>query len=153
MLSYFKNLENIERYSFISDKLLEMYFDKVFKHMVPSAHQNKCQINSSMYMSKYIMTFFTGVLPISICCRIYDIFIFENEKIIFRAILAIFKFLEPLILDKANMGDIIQYVSQPGKFMTHVTQDAFIDQCLKFTFSQTLIGKLDFEYNSRQKAD
>lgn len=99
------------------------------------------------------MTFFTGVLPISICCRIYDIFIFENEKIIFRAILTIFKYLESLILDKANMGDIIQYVSNPGKYITQVSQDDFIEQCLKFNFSQTLIGKLDFEYSSRQKAD
>lgn len=34
MLTYFKNLENIERFSFISDRLLDKYMNKVFNHMV-----------------------------------------------------------------------------------------------------------------------
>ena len=102
-----------------------------------------------MFMGKYIMTFFTQVLPLSICCRIYDIFVFENEKIVFRAMLAMFKMLEDILPLQTNAGDILQAVAEPMRYCPTMKQDQFIDICHTFTFSQTLLGKLDYEFSSR----
>ena len=45
-----------------------------------------------MYMTKFVLTFFTSVLPITFCSRIFDIFLFDpqNRKV----------WKEPNVLDK-----------------------------------------------------
>ena len=156
MFNYFKYEENLERFYYISDKLVEKYLEKIHKHMVGHIlTQTKCRISLDVHIKRFILSFFTEVLPISFCCRIFDIYLFENEKIIFRAILSIFKFIEPIILEKVQtIEDLSKINVNPVKFFPNLTSDLFIDQCLKFNFSQTLIGKLEFEFNSRPpKAD
>lgn len=142
---YFQDLATLDRFSFIFEKLLERYMPKVLEIMRAVGCEGR------LYISKYITTFFASMLPISFCVRIFDIFIFENEKIIFRALLAIFKFLEPHLLQKKSLDGFIGTLSESGRYMVGVTPDQFIEQCLKFTFSQTELGKLDYEYSFRQK--
>lgn len=102
-----------------------------------------------MYLSKFIMPLFTSTLPTSFCARIFDIFFFENEKIIFRAMLAIMRSLEPQLMDKHRDEEVVPILSQPYKHMNGMTADKFIDICHSFRFSHTLLTKLDYNYSMR----
>lgn len=104
-----------------------------------------------MYMTKFVLTFFTSVLPISFCSRIFDIFLFENQKIIYKASLAVMKILEKTLLERTSIDHISAVISNPYKFMNRMTQDQFIETCLTFTFSSTFLGKIEYEYDSKNK--
>ena len=59
-----------------------------------------------MYITDYIMTFFTGVLNFEQVSRIFDIYIFEGDKIIYRAALAIQKINEKELLREPDMSNL-----------------------------------------------
>lgn len=77
--------------------------------------------------------------------RIFDIFIYENEKIIFRVALAILKFAEKIILSKVGYAEKFNALKNPKSFLK-VSPDTFIERCMKFKFSQKLIEKYHEEY-------
>lgn len=147
MLIYFKELTTIERFIYIHEKLMDKYMSGLL------AHLRKAGIDGKMYMPKYIYTFFASQLPLSFCCRIFDIFIFENEKIIFRALLAVFKTLEAELLSKKSMEEMHPMISEPSKYMQGMHPDEFIATCLTFTFGANFLGKLEYEYNSKNHSN
>lgn len=145
MLVYFTELEHLERHISIFNDLLSRYMKKL------KAHLDSHQVVGEIYMSKYIMTFFTGILPVHYCCRIFDIFIFESEKIIFRAILGVFKCIEPVLLSFKTPDDVLKVITNPFPYMKQVSEDQFIEICHTFTFSQTYLAKLDYQYTLNKK--
>lgn len=100
---------------------------------------------SDYYITEYFITLYTGVLNFDICVRIFDIFVYENEKILFRAALAILKLLEKIILSDADYGIKFKALKMP-KLYINISPDAFIEKCMKFKFSQDLIEKYHDEY-------
>lgn len=111
--------------------------------------QHKIGIETTMYLLDFVMSLFTAVLPPEMCARIFDIYFFENDKILYRAMLAIMKILENLLLSKTLPQDIQGILKMPYKYMGSIGQDRFIEICLSFTFSQTLITKLEYQYSMR----
>lgn len=91
--SYFRDLHCMERQYYIFDRLAAKYLPKLFKHL------QERELFSSIFLTEYFITLYCSILPFSIVARIFDIFIYENEKIIFRAALAICKLLEKPLME------------------------------------------------------
>lgn len=69
-------------------------FERLVKELVPKvgAHFEKEMINPSMYASQWFITVFSYSFPFSLALRIWDVFLFEGVKIVFRLGLALLRY-------------------------------------------------------------
>jgi len=94
MIEYFKpNMPALFRSFYCLQKLTEKYLPKIHKRF------NEVGFIPPMYASQWFMTIFVVDFPIETVVRIWDIFIIEGRKVIYRIALAVFKFMEKRLLD------------------------------------------------------
>jgi hypothetical protein len=85
------------------DKLLTKYVPKV------SAHFKQEGMDHSMYLTKWVIPLYTRDFHFDFVVRVWDIFLQQGWKIIFRVALALLKHSEPLLL-KMDMEKIMYYL-------------------------------------------
>lgn len=79
--------------------------NKLFKHLTSIDVTDFAIIATSWFMCLYIT-----ILPIETALRIWDSFIVEGYKIIYRVGLSILHYLEVDLLKATNPGDVLQIV-------------------------------------------
>eukprot|EP00249_Psilotum_nudum_P022436 c28518_g2_i2 orf=339-1496(+) len=69
-------------------------FEQLVKEQLPrlGAHFEKEMINPSMYASQWFITVFSYSFPFPLALRIWDVFLYEGVKIIFKVGLALLKY-------------------------------------------------------------
>lgn len=79
------NLPGLQKATYVHLSLVKKYMPKLGQHLL------NINYHPSMYCSPWFMTLFSTVLPFECTVRIWDIFMVEGKKILFRVALAIFK--------------------------------------------------------------
>ncbi|ERN05822.1 hypothetical protein AMTR_s00006p00260160 [Amborella trichopoda] len=71
-------------------------FEQLVKEQLPKLGQHFMQemINPSMYASQWFITVFTYSFPFPLALRIWDVFLFEGVKIVFKVGLALLRYCE-----------------------------------------------------------
>jgi hypothetical protein len=90
---YLKDFPGLKKRFYIFLKLVEKYMPNIYKKL------NKYQAYPTMYASQWFFTLFTNCLPFEVIARIFDCYLLEGEKIIFRVALAILKLNENALLN------------------------------------------------------
>eukprot|EP00742_Colponemidia_sp_Colp-10_P002756 GILJ01002946.1.p1 GENE.GILJ01002946.1~~GILJ01002946.1.p1 ORF type:complete len:386 (+),score=35.62 GILJ01002946.1:67-1158(+) len=85
-------LPKVRQYFFQFEALIKIFYPRLFAHFEAE------NIHSSMYASQWFITGFTYNFPFSIVARVWDIFLAEGVKIIFRIGLALLKLKEDELL-------------------------------------------------------
>ncbi|KAG0577570.1 hypothetical protein M758_5G157900 [Ceratodon purpureus] len=69
-------------------------FERLVKELVPKvgAHFEEEMINPSMYASQWFITVFSYSFPFSLALRIWDVFLYEGVKIVFRLGIALLQY-------------------------------------------------------------
>lgn len=107
---------------------------------------NKFNIQSVFYATPWFMTLFSAVLPFNLYVRVFDIFLLEKWKIIFRVGLTIIKYQEQAILKAESFDDVMVALKQCDVF-NKVDEDEFFNKAMKsFVFSKKKITKYEEEY-------
>ncbi|VDN55593.1 unnamed protein product [Dracunculus medinensis] len=82
-----------------------------------SSHLKKLEVDLSAFTLSWFLTCFVDVLPQTIYLPIFDVFLYEGNKVLFRFALAILKLAESVILEcktigavHASLSNIAQYV-------------------------------------------
>ena len=88
------------------------------------------------------MTIFTCTLPYACIVRIWDIFMVEGRKILYRISLAIFKLLEKELM-KCEMEGVFELLAN---FQKDVDANELIKCALSFTFPGSLVDKLEKDF-------
>jgi Rab-GTPase-TBC domain len=91
------------------------------------------------------MTIFSCNFPFPNIVRIWDIFIVEGKKILFRIALAVFKLNEKALLTKDMEG----FFEVLREFQKDHDSDLLIKTALSFKFPGALIDKLEIEYRDK----
>ena len=101
----------------------------------------------SMFASSWFLTLFTSVLPISLACRIFDIYLVDGLEIIFRVGFAILQLCqeELLVADMEGMLNHFQKVV-PSKFED--CPDLLLNTAAQVKYSGRRMKKLEKEYNT-----
>lgn len=139
----FIDLSHLHRYSFVFSALQKKYLKALHTTL------DNVGMLPNIYMTEYIMTMFTSTLNFEQVSRIFDIMLAENEKILFRAALAIQKISKEQIMKVSGTGDheaLANILKRPMKYNREVATmsgDDFIKVCLSFRFSKDLITSLD----------
>ena len=79
----------IHRSWFIMDRLVEKHLPILYKHL------QKENIVPSMYVTEWVVTFYTRSFPFNFVVRVWDIFLHEKHwKVFYRIALALLKYFQ-----------------------------------------------------------
>ena len=104
----------------------------------------------SLYLSEWFLCLFTHDMSIDIIVRIFDVFLLEGFKVIYRFSLAFLKLKEKSFLASKGMLDTINIFHQP---MEKIDVDNLFDIAFGFHLSKSKIKKFenDYEKNKNNK--
>ncbi|KAL3723455.1 hypothetical protein ACJRO7_035612 [Eucalyptus globulus] len=83
---YMEGLPLVQQYLFQFDQLVKGHLPKLGEHFSDE------MINPSMYASQWFITVFAYSFPFHLALRIWDVFLFEGVKIVFKVGLALLKY-------------------------------------------------------------
>ena len=85
---YTKDFPGLRKRLYIFLKLVEKFMPKIYEKLI-----NK-KIYPTMYASQWFVTCYTNCLPFDVVVRVFDCYLLEGEKILYRVALALFKLKE-----------------------------------------------------------
>ena len=132
---------------------LQVYFhqlETLFRETLPKLHARFESefIAISMYATQWFITLFLYSLPFDTCLRIWDIFLLEGNKVLFRVALAILKLAEPDLID-ADLEKIMRYMANLPKRIT--APDVLLPVAFSFRFKRSRLVALEREFREMQK--
>ncbi|XP_049400965.1 uncharacterized protein LOC125864877 isoform X2 [Solanum stenotomum] len=83
---YLVGLPLVQQYLFQFDHLVKEHMPKLGEHFAQE------MINPSMYASQWFITVFSYSFPFPLALRIWDVFLFEGVKVVFKVGLALLKY-------------------------------------------------------------
>lgn len=83
---YLAGLPLVQQYLFQFEQLVKEHMPKLGKHF------SEEMINPSMYASQWFITVFSYSFPFPLALRIWDVFLYEGVKVVFKVGLALLKF-------------------------------------------------------------
>jgi hypothetical protein len=107
-------------------------------------HFRKHSVHPSMYACQWFISIFSVNFKFDILVRIFDVFLLEGEKILYRFALAILKLNEERLLKAKAFENIMALFK--GMY-EHITADDLINRAFKFSISRKQI-LVKFYFNS-----
>ena len=111
---------------------------KIYKKLVEK------EAYPTMYASQWFFTLFTNCLPFELLVRIFDCYLLEGEKIIYRVALAILKVNEQQLLNSKHFEDFMENLRNCTKNTKDV--QSFLNIAFDFSFSRSHIVFFEQEY-------
>ena len=99
---YIKDFPGLRKRLYIFMKLVEKFMPKLYKKLIDKG------VHPTMYASQWFFTCFTNSFPFEVIVRIFDCYLLEGEKIIFRTALAIFKLKENELLKARHFESFME---------------------------------------------
>ncbi|CAD8177266.1 unnamed protein product [Paramecium octaurelia] len=142
----YKNPSSLLREFFILDCLINQYYPTTAKIL------KKNNIDLFYFATEWFITLFASTLPIDLFYRVFEIFLLEGEKTLFRCALAIIHFKEQKLIQLQNNFEIsLRHLKSLDDFFT-IDNDQFIYVMFnKFKFSWQLIQQLEEKYKKQKK--
>ncbi len=135
LVSFKMNRTQIEGYMELLRALLRKHVPKV------EAQFQQQNIVLETFAIDWILTLFAKSLPLEVAARLWDIFLFEGEVFLFRAIVGVLKFLAPEIAKNDFEENM--------KLLTHLPQDLDVEELLK-TIASVLLTSAEYEATRSQ---
>ena len=119
-------------------KLVEKFMPKIYKKLIEN------NIYPTMYASQWFFTCFANCLPFNAVVRIFDCYLLEGEKIIFRIALALFKMKEKEILNENTFESIMEILRNATRGV--INEEELLKVAFDFSFSRNDIRYYEYIY-------
>ncbi|CAI5441989.1 unnamed protein product [Caenorhabditis angaria] len=118
-------VENLQPEGYYTSSLIGAVADqKVLRDLVAeklpklAAHLRCLEVDLSLFALSWFLTVFVDILPHSIYLTIFDTFLYEGNKVLFRFALALLKICEPHVLQCKTIGTVHQCLSKAQEHIT-----------------------------------
>ena len=135
---YVKDFPGLRKRLYIMVKLINKFMPKVYEQLI------KYSITPTMYASQWFFTCFSNCLPFNIVVRIFDCYLLEGEKIIFRIALALFKIRENELIKEKSFETLMEKLKSISKEIK--IPDLLLKTAFDFSLSKNHISDLAIEY-------
>merc|ERR1719159_1355235 len=136
---FLPNLPLLNKYFFQMQRLLEIHMPLLYNHLVQHG------VEPTMYASQWFMTVCIYNFPFSTVVRVWDIFLAEGVKIIFRIALALFKLNQECLLSE-GFEQILQTLKQAP---SRQESDTLIQVALSIKMKNKTLKDLEAEWVTR----
>jgi len=89
---YGEDMSGTHEILYIADKLMKQFVPKLWKHLEREG------IHNSMFVTQWLVTLYTSSFPFDLVSRVWDSFLVEGWKVIYRVMLGLLKHAEPTLL-------------------------------------------------------
>ena len=135
---YYKEFPGLRKRLFILMKLIEKFMPKIYEKLI------EYNIYPTMYASQWFFTCFANCLPFNAVVRIFDCYLLEGEKIIFRIALALFKLKEKEILNEHTFESIMEILRNATRGV--INEEELLKIAFDFSLSRNDIRYYEYIY-------
>jgi hypothetical protein len=107
----------------------------------------KESIELTAFTPRWFITLFSSTLPTELFYRIFECFLMEGYKVIYKAALTMIKINEPLVLNKP-FEEVLGYLMKKEQYES-IPPDEFCEIMHSFTFTSEQIDDLEKKYMSQ----
>eukprot|EP00586_Coscinodiscus_wailesii_P017241 CAMPEP_0172517932 /NCGR_PEP_ID=MMETSP1066-20121228/289017_1 /TAXON_ID=671091 /ORGANISM="Coscinodiscus wailesii, Strain CCMP2513" /LENGTH=449 /DNA_ID=CAMNT_0013300149 /DNA_START=59 /DNA_END=1408 /DNA_ORIENTATION=+ len=125
----------------VGSRLIEQFLPKLAKHL----HRENVHI--SMYATHWLLTIYTTKFPFELVTRVWDCFLAEGWKIVYRIMLAILSVHERKLL-KMDFEDILGFFRDVGQ---KAEADKLFEVAFKIQLKNKHVKKYEKEYLLQEK--
>mmetsp|Transcript_7103 Transcript_7103/g.8168 ORF Transcript_7103/g.8168 Transcript_7103/m.8168 type:complete len:625 (+) Transcript_7103:174-2048(+) len=136
-LLFDESMSASHRILYVAEKLIQQFFPLLFKHL------EKETIHISMFATQWLLTLYTSSFPFDLVARVWDCFITEGWKIVYRVMLAL------LELSRAQLMQL-KFEEILGHFRTlpsNVDGKKVMDTAITFLLKTKHIEKYEKQWN------
>mmetsp|Transcript_43310 Transcript_43310/g.75955 ORF Transcript_43310/g.75955 Transcript_43310/m.75955 type:complete len:208 (+) Transcript_43310:381-1004(+) len=98
-----EDMAGVRETLYVADKIFQKFLPKLHKHM------EKEHVNISMFATQWIMTLFTSTFPFGLVSRVWDSYIVEGWKVVYRVLLSLLEHAQHDLID-LDLEDILTYL-------------------------------------------
>lgn len=124
---------------FIAEKLMHQFLPKLTKHM------EKENVHITMYATQWLLTLYTSSFPFDLVTRVWDCFLVEGWKVVYRVMLALLTLWQSAML-KMSFEEILAFFRD---FSSRVDGHTVMDAALKIPLKTKHIVKYQTEWRAR----
>merc|ERR1712060_161487 len=136
---FMPNLPLLNKYFYQLQRLLEMHMPLLYNHLSQQG------VEPTMYASHWFMTVCIYNFPFSTVVRVWDIFLAEGVKIIFRIALALLKLNQETLLSESFEQILLTLKQAPSR----VESDTLITVALSIKLKNKMLKDIENEWQLR----
>ncbi|KAL3784709.1 hypothetical protein HJC23_007718 [Cyclotella cryptica] len=123
---------------YIADKLVQVFLPELY------AHLEKQTVHTSMFSTQWLMTIYTSTFPFDLVTRVWDLFLSEGWKIVYKTFIALLVHArEDGDLINKNMEEILSYLRH---FQSKVDGEKIMTSASKIPLKHRHIQKYASEF-------
>ena len=137
-LLYLKNMPDFSIRVFQLKKIIELYFPKLYNHL----KRNK--INIDLFFSKWLLTIFSNYFPFDVLYKIWDFFIIDKWKSLFKFCMTIFFYMKDEMM-KMDLNKFCVYF-QSNEILTSLSFEQMIKHYNDYKITNKKLEELREEF-------
>jgi hypothetical protein len=124
---------------FIAEKLLHQFLPKLGKHL------ERENVHITMYATQWLLTLYTSSFKFDLVTRVWDVFLAEGWKIVYRVMLALLQYAQPVLMT-LSFEEILAFMRELPE---QVDASKIMDIALKIPLRKKHLKKYTNEYQNR----
>ena len=137
-LLYLRNMPDFLIRVYQLKKLIEFYFPKLGNHL------KRNQINLDLFFSKWLLTIFSNYLPFDVLYRVWDVFIIDKWKALFKFCMILLDFMKEKLM-KMDLNLFSQYF-RSSELLTSLSFEEIIKHYNEYKITNKKLKELREEF-------
>ena len=138
-LLFLKNMPDYNIRIFQLNYYIKIYFPELFNHL------QKAQINADLFFSKWIITIFSNYLPFNVLYKVWDIFIIDKWKAIFKFSMIFLYFMKDKLM-KMDLNSFSLFFKSNAQNINQMNFKNIIQQYNNYKITNKKLNELREEF-------
>ena len=138
-LLFLKNMPDYNIRIFQLNYYIKLYFPDLFNHL------EKSQINADLFFSKWIITIFSNYLPFNVLYKVWDIFIIDKWKAIFKFSMIFLYFMKNKLM-KMDLNSFSLFFKSNAQNINQMNFKNIIQQYKNYKITNKKLNELREEF-------
>ena len=138
-LLFLKNMPDYNIRIFQLNYYIKIYFPELFNHL------QKAQINADLFFSKWIITIFSNYLPFNVLYKVWDIFIIDKWKAIFKFSMIFLYFMKDKLM-KMDLNSFSLFFKSNAQNINQMNFKNIIQQYKNYKITNKKLNELREEF-------
>lgn len=136
-----KGMSETHKVLYVAEKLIHHFLPKLAKHL------DKENVHVTMYATQWLLTQYTSSFNFDLVTRVWDCFLVEGFKTIYRVMLALLQQVQPVLLRKSFEEILGFFRDMPDQ----VEGNAVMETAMKIPLKRKHIAKYENEWLAQQQ--
>jgi hypothetical protein len=138
-----EGMQETHQVLYIAEKLLHQFLPRLAKHL------DKENVHITMYATQWLLTLYTSSFKFDLVTRVWDVFLAEGWKVVYRVMLALMQYSMPVLMTLSFEETLAYFRDLPNQ----VDANKVMDIAFKIPLRRKHLIKYEKEYKARQRQE